>query len=33
MPDIAARLRRVFGERIIPDAAMKSLMDANRRAF
>jgi hypothetical protein len=33
MPDIAARLKRVFGERIITGAAMKALTDANRRAF
>jgi prevent-host-death family protein len=33
MPDIAARLRRVFGKKVIPDAAMKALMDANRGAF
>jgi prevent-host-death family protein len=33
MPDIAARLRQVFGETVIPDAAMEALMDANRGVF
>lgn len=33
MPDIAARLKKVFGERVIPDAAMDALMGANRGVF
>jgi antitoxin (DNA-binding transcriptional repressor) of toxin-antitoxin stability system len=30
MPDIAARLKKVFGARIIPDKSMTTLMDHNK---
>lgn len=30
MPDIAARLKKVFGENIIADKTMKAVMDQNR---
>ena len=33
MPDVAARLRKVFGAKTIADRTMKTLMEQNRRAF
>ena len=30
MPDISARLRKVFGQKIISDKAMKEIWDENR---
>ncbi len=33
MPDLGARLQKVFGRRVIPDQTMKALMDRNRRAY
>ena len=33
MPDIAARLKKVFGDKIIPDQAIEALMDRDRGAF
>lgn len=33
MPDLTARLQKVFGRRVIPDQAVKDLMDRNRGAF
>ena len=30
MPDIAARLKKVFGSKTIADKAMKAVMDRNR---
>ena len=29
-PDLGARLQKVFGQRVIPDKAMKTLMDQDR---
>ncbi len=29
-PDLSARLRKVFGERVIPDATMRAIMDHDR---
>jgi antitoxin (DNA-binding transcriptional repressor) of toxin-antitoxin stability system len=31
MPDIAVRLRRVFGLKVIPDQTMKAILDLGRR--
>lgn len=31
MPDISARLRKVFGAKVIADKTMKAIMDQNRR--
>jgi antitoxin (DNA-binding transcriptional repressor) of toxin-antitoxin stability system len=33
MPDLNARFRRVFGQRVIPDQTLKAVMDQNRGAF
>jgi antitoxin (DNA-binding transcriptional repressor) of toxin-antitoxin stability system len=33
MPDLGARLRKVFGQRVIPDQTMKSIIDQDRGAF
>jgi antitoxin (DNA-binding transcriptional repressor) of toxin-antitoxin stability system len=33
MPDIAVRLKRVFGTKIIPDKTMKTIMEQNKGAF
>lgn len=33
MPDIGARLRKVFGGRIIPDQTMKAMLDQDRGAY
>ena len=33
MPDIAARLKKVFGAKIIADRSMRRIMDQNRRAI
>ncbi len=33
MPDIAARLKKVFGRRVITDKTMKAIMDQDRGAF
>ncbi|HEY3854117.1 MAG TPA: prevent-host-death protein [Verrucomicrobiae bacterium] len=33
MPDIEARLRKIFGDRVISDKAMKEIWDQNRREF
>jgi len=33
MPDIAARLKKVFGQRVIPDKTMKAIRDRDRGAF
>ena len=33
MPDLSARLQKVFGRRVIPDQIMKTLMDQDRGAF
>jgi antitoxin (DNA-binding transcriptional repressor) of toxin-antitoxin stability system len=33
MPDISARLRRVFGDKVIPDKTMKAIMDQTRGVF
>jgi hypothetical protein len=30
MPDLAARLRKVFGQRVITDKTMKAIMDRDR---
>jgi antitoxin (DNA-binding transcriptional repressor) of toxin-antitoxin stability system len=32
MPDLAARLRKVFGQRVIPDKIIKAIMDQDRGA-
>ena len=32
-PDLAARLRKVFGERLIPDPTMQALLDLNRGTY
>jgi antitoxin (DNA-binding transcriptional repressor) of toxin-antitoxin stability system len=31
MPDLAARLEKVFGRRVIADSAMQAILDQNRR--
>ena len=31
MPDLAARLEKVFGRRVIPDGTMQAILDQNRR--
>ncbi len=33
MPDLAKRLRRVFGDRIIADQAIKSIIDKDRGTY
>jgi len=33
MPDLTARLQKVFGQRVIPDKTMKAIMDQDRGAF
>jgi antitoxin (DNA-binding transcriptional repressor) of toxin-antitoxin stability system len=33
LPDIAARLKKVFGRRVIPDETMKTILDHDRGAF
>jgi antitoxin (DNA-binding transcriptional repressor) of toxin-antitoxin stability system len=33
MPDLGARLRRVFGRRVIPDQTMKAILDQDRGAM
>jgi antitoxin (DNA-binding transcriptional repressor) of toxin-antitoxin stability system len=33
MPDIAARLKKVFGQKVIPDSTMKTLWDLDRGAI
>lgn len=33
MPDLTARLNKVFGSKIISDATMKAVMDQNKRAI
>ncbi len=33
MPDLGARLRKVFGRRVIPDKAMRALTDRDRGAY
>ena len=33
MPDLAARLKKVFGERVVPDKAVKAVLDQNRGAI
>ncbi len=33
MPDLAARLKKVFGAKTIPDKTMKTIMEQNRRAI
>ncbi|MGO8698129.1 MAG: type II toxin-antitoxin system Phd/YefM family antitoxin [Limisphaerales bacterium] len=33
MPDIADRLKRVFGTKIIPDETMKTIMERNKGAI
>jgi prevent-host-death family protein len=30
LPDIAARLSKVFGQKVIPDRTMKAILDRNR---
>jgi antitoxin (DNA-binding transcriptional repressor) of toxin-antitoxin stability system len=32
LPDIGARLKKVFGQRVISDQTMKAIMDQNRGA-
>lgn len=32
MPDLGARLQKVFGQRVIPDRTMKAIMDQDRGA-
>lgn len=32
-PDLTARLRKVFGGRVIPDQAMQALLDQDRGAY
>lgn len=31
MPDVRARLQKVFGRKVIPDKAVKEILDGNRR--
>ena len=31
IPDISARLRKVFGQKVIPDQTMKAILDLERR--
>ena len=33
MPDLAARLRKIFGERVIPDETIQAIMDHDRGAI
>jgi antitoxin (DNA-binding transcriptional repressor) of toxin-antitoxin stability system len=33
MPDVMARLRDTFGERVIPDEAVQELLDRDRGAY
>jgi antitoxin (DNA-binding transcriptional repressor) of toxin-antitoxin stability system len=33
MPDLTTRLRKVFGERVIPDKTMKAIMSRDRGAI
>jgi antitoxin (DNA-binding transcriptional repressor) of toxin-antitoxin stability system len=33
MPDLAGRLKRVFGTKIIPDKTMKTIMELNKAAI
>jgi antitoxin (DNA-binding transcriptional repressor) of toxin-antitoxin stability system len=33
LPDLGARLRKVFGERVIQDQTVKSILDQDRGAF
>jgi antitoxin (DNA-binding transcriptional repressor) of toxin-antitoxin stability system len=33
MPDLAARLKKVFGQTVIPDKTMKGIMDQDRGAI
>jgi antitoxin (DNA-binding transcriptional repressor) of toxin-antitoxin stability system len=33
MPDIAARLKKVFGDRVIPDEAIKQILYEDRREY
>ncbi len=33
MPDVTARLQKVFGRKIISDKAMKEILDESRRDF
>lgn len=33
MPDLTARLQKVFGHRVISDKTMKAIMDRDRGAF
>ena len=33
MPDIADRLKRVFGTKVIPDKTMKTIMEQNKGAI
>ena len=33
MPDVSARLRKVFGRKVIPDATMKRILDESRGNF
>jgi len=33
MPDLTARLKKVFGPRVIPDRTVKAILDADRGAW
>jgi antitoxin (DNA-binding transcriptional repressor) of toxin-antitoxin stability system len=33
MPDLASRLKKVFGQKVIPDQAMKAIIEQNKGAF
>ena len=33
LPDIGARLKRVFGSKTIPDKTMRAIVDQNKSAF
>jgi antitoxin (DNA-binding transcriptional repressor) of toxin-antitoxin stability system len=33
LPDLGARLQRVFGQRIIPDKAIKAILNQDRGAY
>jgi antitoxin (DNA-binding transcriptional repressor) of toxin-antitoxin stability system len=33
MPDLGARLQKVFGERVIPDQTVKGILDQDRGAY
>jgi antitoxin (DNA-binding transcriptional repressor) of toxin-antitoxin stability system len=33
MPDLSARLKKVFGKKVIPDKTVKSILDQNKAAW